>query len=78
MSEDPKRFTREQLKELTFTLQFRDQQQRDLVRQKLFQLHDLHDGLIYRRDLHLELLKMQETYEISDVERQHVEAALFG
>ena len=77
MNEEPKRFTREQIKQITFKISSLDAKQRELVRAMLFTMHDQHAGLFYQRDLHLELMRMQQAYEISEIDRHNVEAALF-
>jgi len=74
----PIRITKEQIKELTFGISSLDQRQRDAVRQSLTKLHDAHGGLIYPRDLHLALMKMQQSYVISEIDRQNVEDAVLG
>jgi len=74
----PLRITREEIKGLTFGIASLDQRQREAVRQLLVKLHDAHAGLIYPRDLHLALMKMQQSYVISEIDRHNVEAAIFG
>jgi len=74
----PIRFTKEGIKELTFGISSLDQRQREAVRQMLVRLHDAHDGLVYPRDLRLALMKMQQSYVISEIDRHNVEAAIFG
>ncbi len=73
-----KQFTREEIKELTFGISSLDQKQRDLVRSRLFHLHDLNSGLISRRTLHLELVKLRQSGQISELDQQNVEAAFYG
>lgn len=72
------RLAKEEIKELTFGISSLDQHQREAVRQLLVRLHDTHSGLIYPRELHLALMKLQQTYVISEIDRQNVEAAIFG
>lgn len=78
MSDDYKKFTHEQIKELTFKISSLDGQQRELVRQRLYQLHDQLGGMISRRTLHLELLKMKDAFQISEVDMHSIEAAFYG
>lgn len=73
-----RQFTREQIKEVTFSIASLDQKQRELVRDRLYHLHDLNSGRISRRTLHLELVKMKQAYQISELDRQNVEAAFYG
>ena len=72
------RLDKQEIKELTFGISSLDQRQREAVRQMLFKLHGAHAGLIYPRDLHLALMKMQQSYVISELDRHNVEAAVFG
>ncbi len=78
MSEDVKQFTHEEIKELTFGIASLDQKQRELVRSKLNHLHGLNSGRISRRTLHLELNKMKQAYQISELDQQNIEAAFYG
>lgn len=78
MTEDIKQFTKEQIKNLTFGISSLDQKQRELVREKLLRLHDLKSGRISRRTLHLELLKMRQSYQISEIDQHNIEAAFYG
>jgi hypothetical protein len=74
----PFRLTKEGIKELTFGISSLDQRQREAVRQMLVRLHDANSGLVYPRDLHLALMKMQQAYVISEIDRHNVEAAILG
>jgi hypothetical protein len=78
MSDDYKKFTHEQIKEMTFKVTTLDGQQRDRVRERLYRLHDQLGGMISRRTLHLELLKMKEAFEISEVDMHNIEAVFYG
>jgi len=78
MSDDYKKFTHEQIKEMTFNISSLDGQQREQVREHLYRLHDQLGGMISRRTLHLELLKMKETFQISEVDMHNIETAFYG
>lgn len=78
MAEDLKQFTREEIKELTFSISSLDQKQRETVRDRLYHLHDLNSGRISRRTLHLELIKMKQAYLISELDQRNIEAAFYG
>ena len=78
MAEDIKQFTREEIKEVTFGISSLDQKQRETVRDRLYHLHDLYSGRISRRTLHLELVKMRQAYQISELDQHNIEAAFYG
>jgi hypothetical protein len=78
MSDDYKKFTHEQIKELTFKVSTLDGQQREQVREHLYRLHDQLGGMISRRTLHLELMKMKGEFELSDVDIHGIEQAFYG
>lgn len=78
MSDDYKKFTHEQIKELTFKVSSLDGQQREQVREHLYRLHDQLGGMISKRTLHLELMKMKAEFELSEVDVQGIEQAFYG
>jgi hypothetical protein len=72
---DSKRLTTEQIKKLAFGIASLSQQQRGTIREVLERL--VRDGIIWRRELHVELRKLKEAGMISDIDRRAVEAAVF-
>ncbi len=78
MSSDLITISKEEIKEITFGIASLDQHQRELVRQRIYQLHDREGGKLGKYSLHMELLKMRGAYEISEVDRHNIESAFFG
>jgi hypothetical protein len=75
MGMDSKRLTTEQIKRLAFGIGSLSQEQRGTIRGLLERLAK--DGIIWRRELTVELRKLKQAGTISDIDRRAVEAAVF-
>lgn len=78
MSDSSRRFTKEQIDKITFRLSSLDQHQRELVRDHLHRLHDRTEGLFYKESFHRELMDMQHSGELSEIDVHALTEAFFG
>lgn len=74
---EPKKYTKEQVDKMMFKISSLDQHQREAMREHLHQLLAHGGGILYKESTHLALLKMQHAGQISEIDRQNVEDALF-
>ncbi|KPJ84897.1 hypothetical protein AMJ57_05150, partial [Parcubacteria bacterium SG8_24] len=61
-----KKFTKKQVDQLTFRIKTLDAAERKMVREAIYPLLAGGDGQIGQKELHIELMKLRETYKISD------------
>lgn len=73
-----KKFTRDEIDELTYDIRALDSKERDIVRKALYARLRVGDGRIGEEELHTVLMKLRKEYKISDIDRRKIEAAFFG
>ncbi len=78
MSDTSRRFSKEQIDKITFGLSALDQHQRQLARDHLHRLHDKNEGLFYPESFHRELMAMQHSGELSEIDVHAIQEAFFG
>lgn len=74
---EPKKFTKEQVDKMMFKISSLDHKQREAMKGELHRLLAHGGGSLYPESCHLALLKMQHAGDISEIDRQNVENALF-
>lgn len=75
---EPRKFTKDDIKELTFGIESLDHDQREKVRAHLLRYHDKKGGVFYEESFSQELRKMRDSGAISEIDYHAVKDAFFG
>ncbi|HSD12428.1 MAG TPA: hypothetical protein VLC10_02620 [Patescibacteria group bacterium] len=78
MSDSSRRFSKADIDKITFRLSTLDPHQRQLAREHLYRLHDRNEGLFYKESFHRELMEMQHSGELSEIDVHAIQEAFFG
>lgn len=75
---EPRKFTKDEIKAITFGIESLDHDQREKVRSHLIRLHDKKSGVFYEESFAQELRKMRDSGDISEIDYHAVKDAFFG
>jgi hypothetical protein len=75
---EPRKYTREEIKAITFEIESLDHDQREKVREHLLRYHDQKGGTFYEESFTQELRKMRAAGTISEIDYHAVKDAFFG